>query len=681
MSIFEGDGSARPEDYLARVRNTRDTYPYGVPHGVQKDAIQNGMDARVGGQRLKFTFELIRNEKGRFLTMSDENTIGLTGPVLRDQDYAEELPEDARWARFESLGFMNPNPAALGARGQGKLIFLAGSKEQRMIYETLRADGIYRVGGTEARRTGCPVFPGPKEEPWEGERGKEILESETGLAPLTRQGTRIIIVDPTDEVVESIRDGSFIKAIEETWFRSIGKNQAKIAVMADGQRTEAEVPDLFPIPDRDTKSIKTWILGKDTDDRTIRTRQGSYRVKHLRIAYNERDAIPEEHCGIAIIHNGMKICCLSAAGDVPTPEVMRLFPPDKRRRVYGFVEFDKELDRELRREENQKPNHYELNWIRALPKAIKEYIARQCAEFGDSKLGLGIHPTEQRTRTRQAAEEWALRELSRHAKDLRLFGGRGISPPPDGPPPPPRPLGVRIHNFNFPVPERRPRVNWGESISGFSFVPFNRTDNEFVGYMDASVLYGDTEILWPMRSQTVKMRPHETLKGVGRLKIEFSEKDFPEKGEYRLRVRLKNDQGDRVDEQTRRIWVEDDPTFRGPFAVQGEDFSEYGDELKDLQWIEEGHVGNYALVRYNVKHPAYRLREEQGLVSQREYLFEIFLEAAMALFLGRPATEDGTPDLRPLDQRNLDADPLSAYREIIGKIAEIRRRSYAERLR
>jgi len=666
---------------LAITRGIADTYPYGVAHGVQKDGIQNAMDARVGRRKLEFIFELIENEKGRFLTMTDSNTMGLTGPVLDEQEYAGELPEDARWARFESFGFMNPDPDALGARGQGKFIFLAASKQRRMLYETLRGDGVYRVGATEARRTGCPIFPGAGEHPWEKDRGKEILRSETGLVPLARQGTRIIIVDPTDEVVESIRDGSFMKAIEETWFRSIGKNQATIAVIADGQRTEARLPDLFPIPDRDTKSIKTWILGKDTSDRTIRTRQGAYRAKHLRIAYNERDMVPEEHRGIAIIHNGMKICCLSAGGDVPTPDVMRRFPADKRSRIYGFVEFDRELDRELRREENQKPNHYELKWIRALPKAIKEYIARQCAEFGDSKLGLRIHPAEERTRARQAAEEWALRELSRHARDLRLFGGRGIHPPPPPPPPHARPLGVRIHNFNFPVPERRPRVNWGESISGFWFVPFNGTDNEFLGYMDAFVLYGDTEILWLIRSQIVKMRPHHTLKRVGPFKLEFSEKDFPEKGEYKLRVWLKNEQGDRVDQQTRRIWVEEDPQFRGPFAVQAEDFSGYGDELKDLQWIEEGYVGDHALVRYNVKHPAYRLREEEGLVPQREYLFEIFLEAALALFLGRPPKSNGTPDLRPLDEHKLNADPLSAYLEIVGKIAEIRRRSYARRLR
>lgn len=679
MSIFMGAGRPRPADYLAITRSIADTYPYGVPHGVQKDAIQNGMDARVGRQRLKFRFELIRNEKGRFLTMTDENTTGLTGPVLHGEDYLEDLPEDARWARFESFGFMNPDPDALGARGQGKFIFLAASKQSAMLYETLYRDGVYRVGGTEARRTGCPMFPGPGEDPWEGERGREILRSKTGLAPLTRQGTRIIIVNPTDEVVQSIRNGTFAKAIEETWFRSIEKNKAEIVLVEDGQRIEAQLPDPFPIPDRDTDSTKTWILGKDTHDRSIRIGQDSYRVKRLKIAYNERELVPEEHRGIAIIHNGMKICCLSGAGDVPTPAVMRLFPLAIRRHVYGFIEFDRDLDRELRRGENQKPNHYELDWRRALPRAIKAYVERQCTEFGNRKLGLGVDPRERRRRAREAAEEWALRELGRHARDLDLFSGRGISRPP--PPPPPslaRPLGVRIHNFNFPVPERRPRVNWGESIGGFALVPFNNTNEAFAGYLSGFILYGDTRCHQIVDSEAVTMKCHESLEGLGPYEILFSKEDFPEKGLYRLRAILYDEDGNRIDEQTRRMYLECDPPFRSPFEVQAADFSEFGEEYKDQQWIEQGQIGNDPLLLYNVKHPAYE-RYEDDTEFQGEYLFEIFLEGAMAFVLGRPLKPDGTEDFHPLSEENIRADPLSAYRELIGKIAEIRRRFYSGR--
>lgn len=678
MSIFMGTGRRRPADYLAITRNIAESYPYGVAHGVQKDAIQNGMDARVGRQKLKFTFELINNEKGRFLTMTDVNTIGLTGPVLREEDYAGDLPGDARWARFESFGFMNPDPDALGARGQGKFIFLAASKQDAMLYETFRADGVYRVGGTVARRTGCPIFPGPDEDAWEGEQGKEIIRSEMGLESLARQGTRVIIVDPADEVVQSIGNGTFTKAIEETWFRSIEKNQAEIAVLAHGQRMEAQVPDPFPVPDRDTDSTKTWILGKDSHDRTIRVGQESYRIKHLKIAYNERDAVPEEHRGIAIIHNGMKICCLSGAGDVPTPQVMRLFPLAIRRRVYGFIEFDRDLNRELRRGENQHPNHYALKWQRAVPRAIKAYVERQCTDFGNTKLGLGIDPRERRRRAREGAEEWALRELGRHARDLDLFGGRGLTPPPPPPPPPARPLGVRIHNFRFPVPERRPRVNWGERISGFSLVPFNRTDDEFEGHIDASVLYADTEVLPLVRSEAVEMRAHQTLRGVGPFEIEFSQKNFPEKGQYRLRVRLYDSEGYRVDEQTRRIWVEQDPPYRSPFEVQAADFSEFGEEYEHQQWVEQGQIGNDPLLLYNVKHPAYE-RYEDDTESQGEYLFGIFVEGAVAFVLGRPAREDGTLDFHPLSEENVQADPLSAYREVMGKIAEIRKRFYSGR--
>jgi hypothetical protein len=116
--------------------------------------------------------------------MTDSNTLGLTGPVLEHvEDYEEDLQEDYHWARFESFAFTKESLDAIGARGQGKFIFLSASKKHLMYYDSLRDDGIYRVGGTRATRTGCPILPS-KGEKWEGDYGAEQLNKRCGLEPL-----------------------------------------------------------------------------------------------------------------------------------------------------------------------------------------------------------------------------------------------------------------------------------------------------------------------------------------------------------------------------------------------------------------------------------------------------------------------------------------------------------------
>ena len=156
MKIFK-EGRQRPADYIAICNNIADSYPNGTPHGVQKDAIQNAVDAGKARNAVNVRFEFIANSKGRFVTITDSNTSGLTGPVLRDvEDYDKDLPEDYHWARFEAFAFTKSDPDAIGARGQGKFVFLRASNSYTMYYDTLRKDGIYRLGATQAQHTGCP---------------------------------------------------------------------------------------------------------------------------------------------------------------------------------------------------------------------------------------------------------------------------------------------------------------------------------------------------------------------------------------------------------------------------------------------------------------------------------------------------------------------------------------------
>src|SRR3989338_138139 len=182
-------GRHRPANYINICTSIADDYPLGIPHGLQKDGIQNAFHTSSKSTPIEVSFELIKNKKGIFLTITDSNTKGLMGNILETEEY-DTLRESDHWARFEGFGFTTSNPDAIGARGRGKFMFLAASKDFSMYYDSLRVDGTYRLGATKATKTDCPMLH------WDEEEGRSKLKELTGFDPLSKVGTRIIIVNP-----------------------------------------------------------------------------------------------------------------------------------------------------------------------------------------------------------------------------------------------------------------------------------------------------------------------------------------------------------------------------------------------------------------------------------------------------------------------------------------------------
>lgn len=668
------NGRERPANYIQICNNIADSYPDGIQHGVQKDAVQNAIDAVKGKGCLKMEFALVENEKGRFFTMTDSNTLGLTGPVLYVEDYEEDLPEEYHWARFESFAFTKDSPDAIGARGQGKFIFLCASKQYDMYYDSLRDDGIYRVGGTRATRTGCPIFP-HKEKKWEGKYGADVLKQKCGLDPLRSVGTRVIIVDPIEELMESLENGKFVRAIQETWFRSIEKKRATITICHKKKRYEVTLSFPYPLPRRDSKDHKIW----NVENKEIRIATGEcYRIKRLSAVYLSSGKVTEEMQGIAIIHNNMKITSLP----------MNSAPPQIREKVTGFVEFDRELDHELRKGENQHPNHYDLKWRRRIPHEIKVFVNEQLEEFGKKKLGLGTDHRKIKNRHRINAEDWAMRNLIKYAHDLDLFGAKGPKAPPPPPPPPPplKPIGVSISNFVFPDPEIAPRVNWGHKFEGLGVIVYNRKGKTRRVAVRLHVLYGDWELVPIINNERLSLVFNEQRQ-LGPFDIPIEKKTMTETGEYRLVASLFDSvTGERLDHVTRRFWVEKDPPFKKPFDLQPT--SGFPEPNQKRQWLTGGSINNSPVVYYNVEHPAYKLSEDSGEEQQQDYLFQIVLEAAIDFILKRPNQKDGTPDYHPLEyerilgsqQKRIDRDdvPTKTYNEITMFVSEIRWRMSKE---
>jgi len=669
MAKFE-NGRERPANYIGICNTIADSYPFGIAHGVQKDAIQNAVDATRGKGPTVVEFRVVENTRGRFFTITDTGTVGLTGPLLDVRDYEEDLPEDYHWARFESFAFTKDNPDAIGARGQGKFIFLRASETYTMYYDTLRQDGVYRLGATQAKRTGCPILPGPDDEAWEGKRARDELGRNCGLRPLSEVGTRVIIESPVGELLEALDSGDFVRAIQQTWFRLIEKGKTIIRVHHRRRLMAVDLPEGFPLPSVDSDSHKAWVLGRDFTDDKIAVGREECRVKKFTAVYLNKGTIEEDLRGIAIVHNGMKVCSLE----------MTSAPPQVRERVTGYIEFDKELDHELRKGENQDPNHYDLKWRRRVPRAIKEYVGGRLEEFGRAKLGIGVDPRELRKRRRNDAESWAMRQLMRYATDLDLFGGAGPKRQPrKGGSGVAKAIGCSIQNFTFPDPDLAPRVDWGSQFEGVWVDAHNWTGTDRECLVSLRVLSGSSEVLVLADRSEVLLRAG-TRESFERCDISVEKEIFTEPGEYRIKASLIDaGTGDSIDDAVRRFWVEKDPPFRAPFVLQG--LPDFAEPYEHRQWLTEGSLNDSAVLYYNTRHPAYRVAEAQDEEAMGDYLFDIVLSGAMLFVLNRPDAEDGSPDFHPLDAGNvvgkgkgLDRNdvPASTHFEIARYVSETR---------
>lgn len=660
-------GRERAVNYISICDTIADTYPCGLTHGLQKDAIQNSVDAKQSRTaKVEVEFNIVRNGKGTFLTITDQNTIGLTGDVKHKVENYEELQPDDHWARFESFGFTKDDVDALGARGQGKFIFLHASETYTMYYDTLRKDGVHRLGGTQATKTGCPIYPEGNAEPWEGDVAQGELRTCCELAPLKEVGTRVIICEPRKEVLDAITDGEMERAIQETWFRLLQKEKLEVTICINGRVETVGLPDICKLPKRDSEAHKVWILGKDFTNNEIDIPSGEkYKVKHFHAAYLENETVPNALQGITLVQNGMKI--------VSRPMDMAMAPSNINEKIIGYIEFDKELDRELRKGKNQHPNHYDLKWRSSVPRGIKKFISNQLEAFGKAKLGLGEDPRERKNRRKSNAEDLAMRQLQRYAKDLKLFGphrsrpGKNTSIPTS---PPHKEKGLSFKDFF--IPNEGLRVNWGEQIT-FSLWTFNKTSETVQCKISLRVLHGDSEIvklldnkLYVLESKSSKLMRDSPFV------LDIEKPQYKDVGEHRVKaVLIDAETGEEIDSLTRKFWVESDPPMQQPFELRA------AKELGRRAW----HADDDAMVlHYNTAHPEY-LSVESDEYKQANYLFRICLEGAMCFVLTRAF--DDAPDYTPLNterivQDDKDTIPGATYEEVMSYISEIRWKVYQQ---
>ena len=605
---------------LATVRRTHINWPNqiraivdgyrgysGLPHGVQKDALQNAWDAREHkkGKNWSCVFEYIKGDKHEFITITDKGTTGLTGRVLEPEELEMDLPAEEKWGRFENVAFTKePSEEALGSRGRGKFIFVGASKKYTILYDSLRNDSTYRFGFRTITKTESPI------EAYDEDNGKKKLFQFTHgvLKALAEIGTRIIIVDPISELVKAIKSGGLSRYIGETWWEIILKYDVDICTKIDGKIYQAEVPEEFKLPEKDGKHYKTWIK----EGKKIVVAGNEFKVKKLHIVSNIGEPLPEDIRGISIQRGGMKICTIEP----------RYMPKDIAESIYGYITLDRATERVLMIDEG--PEHYNFDFRRALPRAIKSFVEDEMAKFAKDKLGWGADVREIRRQQQRNAERKALLAINRLAKEIGFIGvGKG-----------PRTkkttsverkkkeIRIRIMELEFPRKDDI-RVNYGETLNNIASKIINDSEKKITMRIRMFLRYYD-RVIKHYVEEDISIDSESESPIFGPFSETFVEEDFPHTGRYTICTRIismmEENKGVILDEAIHSFYLEEDPPAKGLF--ENCEAVEYPEEAKEiLGEAVPGERGGYIL-QYNVSHPAEKAVEDTE-DDLSEYLFRL----------------------------------------------------------
>ena len=291
------------------------------PNGFQKDAIQNAVGARKTnkwkGWRCDISY--IENDHGRFVVVEDFGTTGLTGRNIPAEEIngmmAEDktLPPEERLARFTSMFNSGGNTTGGGLYGAGKSVYSVASETYLYYFDSLREDNIY-----VANVNNCGQV---METALEGGDAQCFIAQETGLPAKSTVGTRIIIVSPKAELADSIKDGSIIPYIQESWWLIIQRLTDDAAITVNGKQVT--------VPDKIKNATKAYEL------QLPEAYSGLYKVKHFGLYVFEDGS--NHWSGISYYRKGMKI------GEIDIKDV----PKKIEGKFWGYIEVDELWEEEL----------------------------------------------------------------------------------------------------------------------------------------------------------------------------------------------------------------------------------------------------------------------------------------------------------------------------------------------
>ncbi len=539
----------------------------GIAHGLQKDAIQNGVGARISGNEPNsyktwaFRFELIKVSGKPALSFTDEGTKGLTGDILTvpqiDKLSSEgKLTPDQNLSRFltrfDSGGNIGP-----GSFGRGKLIFQAASKSSAILCDSLRSDDSKYIA-FERKLEGNRLIQNAI--PHQGEEAKQFLNRISGgvLTPLDKPGTRITVLDLKDEVVDAIKNSfredspklmndyssSFIKMIEESWWEIIHKFDAKIFVEWDEKIKQVNLAE----------PLKSIVVAQDNENRwrvykqnniSVVVQNTTYKIKELRLVLSP-DPLDEEMRGFWIQRKRMKVGDIK--GIIPHHTVFK--------KMCGYVILDSELESEI--EKSEGTTHYSFNFKHSAPSQIRGVVNAHLQKFQEQ---LGIRTTSDAGRAQQDMID-AMKEINEVARKLGLISEffSGVTT---------KDIEITIKKFQLPNSPSK-RIDFGDSVGPIVYQMKNNSAKLLqIEFFLTAEQKGNEVKTKSLKRKEFSLQPQES-KDVECDAFSFTNEEF-RNGEEIIIIAKVNDKntGDKICQVSRMLWLgmEEPQTKESPFSV------------------------------------------------------------------------------------------------------------------
>jgi hypothetical protein len=522
-------------NFLEQIKRDYNTSAaMGVAHGLQKDAIQNGWGARVSDHNWSFEFVLKRMPDGTLLlTMTDRGTCGLIGSVCYFDEHKtspdeeiSKIPDNERLARFESMFYSGG--AGPGLFGRGKLLFNVASRQRLILYDSRTTSDEYRLNRRQIKASKYQQY----KYAFLGDAARTKISEWTNgtLQPLTHPGTRITIIDPIQEAVDAIRDGTFLKGIEETWWEIIQKFDAKITVTDEECRTYvAQVPKEFSSLPKESKN-KWRVYYKQNVE--VKIGEDVYKIKHLHLLLAPAgQVLRSELQGVSVHRRGMKI------GLLPL-EV----PDEIKDRFFGYVQLNQDFEDLIA--EAEITTHYGFASMRKPPIKDLRNTVRADFDIFMQQLGFGPNLREANEKAKRILDK-AKTDLDNILRDMGVPGfGAGRPSRSD--------FSISAQDLAFPGDSNC--VKMGSVISGFNYKITNRTGSSKKIFLEVITHESDIGVIETLLSHK-EIRVKDTYE-TDKLNLWVKEGLYPRGKKVGCTASVTDEQKEKLCETTFYIFVE-----------------------------------------------------------------------------------------------------------------------------
>lgn len=600
----ERDLQAIMEGYEGRIK-----HKYWLAEAIQKDAIQNSWDAR---RRKDWSFTLFYlSQSPQILGFIDKGTYGLTGIVPNNRKEAvdalcrktEEEKKEERLAYFLSSDWSNKPKTAIGSRGRGKMIFIGASRDKAIYFDSFRYDDKRYVFG----RTFLDGDKAIKVEVYQGEtaqrRRTKIFKDR--ISPLSHPGTRVLLFNPKEELVEAIISGEMERLIQYIWWEILHKHKAKIEIKIDGKSKLVALSPFLPVENLGVKEFENSGLIKLKKDPSLR-------IKNIALCYLGDKDIPEHYKGLAIQEGGMVVERLKIEELIDNPVGSK---------IYGTVTFDERLEEKM--SECEGPEHYNFLWTRDPARLVRGVLRSEARNFA-IKYKLLEESKKHISKEQRETEIAVQNELNKLAKILNLTGiassrrrrGGGTRSPTEK---------IRLSIADFKTPYESGRVDKGQVVEGIYVIPINEYSTSLEIWVKAYIFYqkNGSEICYVEKKLTI---PEEKARVGWPLGIKID--DSFKKGGYTFRAEMRSLEDKKINKNlsyekgelvyhpvSRAFYVEEDPSEKGFFRVE----NRVSPDERKFIWVEE--IDEENILCYNLSHPTIkRLKDDKTAL--RDLLFQ-----------------------------------------------------------